>query len=37
MLLAQDVDFSKGAICILTHTNVAIDEIKNKIKNYNKP
>lgn len=31
-LLAQKIDFSKESICILTHTNVAVDEIKKKIK-----
>ena len=37
MFLAQTTDFSKESICILTHTNVAIDEIKKKIKKCNIP
>lgn len=37
MFLAQTIDFSKESICILTHTNVAVDEIKKKIKKHNKP
>lgn len=37
MFLAQTIDFSKEPICILTHTNVAVDEIKRKIKKHNKP
>ena len=31
-LLAQKIDFKKESVCILTHTNVAVDEIKEKIK-----
>jgi len=37
MFLAQTIDFSKESICVLTHTNVAIDEIKKKIKKCNIP
>lgn len=37
MFLAQTIDFSTESICILTHTNVAVDEIKRKIKKHNKP
>lgn len=37
MFLAQTIDFSKESICILTHTNVAVDEIKKKIKKHSKP
>ena len=38
ILLAQTVDFSKERICVLTHTNIAVDEIKKKIeKHRNKP
>jgi hypothetical protein len=31
-LLAQKIDLTKESACILTHTNVAVDEIKEKIK-----
>lgn len=38
MFLAQTLDFSKERICVLTHTNIAVDEIKKKIeKHRNKP
>lgn len=31
-LLAQRINFENEAVCILTHTNVAVDEIKKKVK-----
>ena len=31
-LLAQKIDFEKESVCILTHTNVAINEIKKRLK-----
>lgn len=31
-LLAQRINFGKESVCILTHTNVAVDEIKKKVK-----
>jgi hypothetical protein len=37
MFLAQTLDFSKDSVCVLTHTNVAVEEIKRKIKKHNKP
>lgn len=31
-LLAQKINFENESVCILTHTNVAVDEIKKKVK-----
>lgn len=31
-LLAQRINFETESVCILTHTNVAVDEIKKKVK-----
>lgn len=36
MLLAQTIDFSQESVCVLTHTNVAVEEIRKKIDKCNK-